>query len=45
MPNWSKEHFTVDEVPIPRRRNKRRVYKITDYNGDLVKGVRYPEEL
>ena len=45
MPNWSKEYFTVDEVPIPRRGNKRRVYKIADYNGDPVKGVWYPEEL
>ena len=45
MPNWSKEHFTVDEVPNPRRGNKRRVYKIADYNGDPVKGVWYPEEL
>ena len=45
MLNWSKEHFTVDEVPIPRRRNKRRVYKIAHYNGDPVKGVWYPEEL
>ena len=45
MPNWSKEQFTVDEVPIARRGNKRRVYKNTDYNGDPVKGVWYFEEL
>ena len=45
MPNWFKEHFTVDEVPNPRRGNKHRVYKIADYNGDTVKGVWYPEEL
>ena len=45
MPNWSKEHFTVDEVPIPRGGNKRRVYIIADYNGDPIKGVWYPEEL
>ena len=45
MPNWSKEHSIVDEVPIFRRGNKRRVYNIADYNGDPVKGVWYPEEL
>ena len=45
MPNWSKEHFTVNEVPIPRCGNKRRVYKIADYNNDTVKGVWYLEEL
>ena len=45
MPNWSKEHFTVDEVQNPRRGNKRRVYKIADYNNDPVTGVWYPEEL
>ena len=32
-------------MPIPRRGNTRRVYKIADYNGDPVKGVWYPEEL
>ena len=25
MPKWSKEYFTVDETPIPRRGNKRRI--------------------
>ena len=45
MPNWSKEYFTVDEVPIPRRGNKRRLYKIADYNGNPVKDVWFPEEL
>ena len=45
MPNWSMEHFTFDKLPIPRRGNKRRVYKIADYNGDPIKGVWYPEEL
>ena len=45
MPNWSKEHLTVDEVLIPRCGNKSRVYKITDDNGDPVKVVWYPEEL
>ena len=42
MPNWSKKHFTVDEAPSPRRGNRRRVYKIADYNGKPVKGVWYP---
>ena len=36
MHNWFKEHVTVDEVPNPRRGNKRRVYKIADCNGDPV---------
>ena len=45
MPNWSKEHFTVAEAPAPRRGNRRRVYKIADYNGEPVKGTWYPEEL
>ena len=38
MPNWSKEHFTVNKVQIPRGGNKRRVYKIAEYNGDPVNG-------
>ena len=45
MPNWSKEHFTVDEAPSPRRKNKRQVYKIADYNGEPIEGVWYPKEL
>ena len=45
MPNWSKEHFTVDEAPSPRHENRRRVYKIADYNSEPVNGVWYPEEL
>jgi hypothetical protein len=45
MPNWSKEHFIVDQVPEQRRGAKRRVYKIKDYNDEAVKGTLYPEEL
>ena len=45
MPNWSKEHFTVGEVPAARRGCKRRVYKISDYNGEPVTGSWYDEEL
>ena len=45
MSNWSKEHFTVDEAPIPHSWNKRRVYEIADYNGDQVKDVWYPLKL
>ena len=45
MPNWSTEYITVNEVPNPRRGNKRRIYKIADYNGDPVKGVWDPEKL
>ena len=45
MPNWSKEHFTVNEALSPRRGNRRRVYKIADYNGEPVKNAWYLEEL
>ena len=45
MPNWSKEHFTVAEIPKPRHGNRRRVYTIADDNGEPSKGVWYPEEL
>jgi len=45
MPNWSKEHFTIDEVPEPKRGTRRRVYKISDYNAEAIKGSWYPEEL
>ena len=39
MPHWSKEHFTVEESPAPRKGSKRRVYKISDYNGVPVTGI------
>ena len=39
MPKWSKEHFTVGEVPTARQGSKRRVYKISDYNGEPVTGT------
>jgi hypothetical protein len=45
MPNWSKEHFQVREVPQPRTGTKRPVYKLEDYAGDGVNGSWYPEEL
>jgi len=45
MPNWSKEHFIVDQDAEQRRGTKRRVYKIKDYNDEPVKGKWYPEEL
>ena len=47
LPNWSKEHFTVNApAPGPRRRNtKRRVYKLSDYNGEAMLGSWYPEEV
>ena len=45
MPNWSKEHFSIGEVPQARKATKRRVYKINDYNGEPVIGSWYPEEL
>lgn len=45
MPNWSKEHFQVRDVPQSRKRAKRPVYKLEDFSGDEVKGSWYPEEL
>lgn len=45
MPNWSKEHFVVDQVPEQKRATKRRVYKIKDYSDEAVKGTWYPEEV
>ena len=39
MPNWSKDHFTVGETPAVRQGIKRRVYKISDYNGEPVSGT------
>jgi len=45
MPNWSKEHFQVRDVPQPRKAAKRPIYKLEDYSGDEVKGSWYPEEL
>jgi transposase InsO family protein len=47
MPNWSQEHFTVNPTPPgpPRKGTKRGVYKLTDYNGEPIRGVWYPEEV
>ena len=45
MPNWTKEHLTVSQAVPPKRRTKRRVYKLVDYNNEAVKGSWYPEEL
>jgi len=45
MPNWSKEHYQVRDVPPPRKRTKRSVYKLEDYDGDAVQGSWYPEEI
>ena len=45
MPNVSKEHFTVEEAPAAHNGSKRRVYKISDYNGEPVSGTWYDEEL
>ena len=45
MPNWSKEHYTVDAAPAARQGSTRRVYKIRDYNGEPVTGTWYNEEL
>ena len=45
MPNWTKKHVTVSQAMQPRRRAKRRVYKLVDYNDEAVKDSWYPEEL
>ena len=47
MPNWSKEHFTVNASPLgpPRKNTKRRVYKLTDYDGEPMLKSYYPEEV
>lgn len=52
MPNWSKEHFTVDDVGAAtskghhkRKPLRRPVYKISDYDKEPIQGTWYPEEL
>ena len=45
LPNWSKEHFQVKDVPEPKRGAKRPVYKLEDYSGEEVKGSWYSKEL
>ena len=45
MPNWTKEHFTVSQTVPPKKGTKRLVYKLMDYNDEVVKGSWYPEEL
>ena len=45
MPNWLKEHFTVSEASAARKGSKRRVYRISDYNGEPVTGIWYDDEL
>ena len=45
MPNLIKEHFTVSKAVPPRKRTKRRIYKLMDYNDETVKGSWYPEEI
>ena len=41
IPNWSEEHFLVQS----HRRNPRTVYKLTDKEGEELKGSWYPEEV
>ena len=43
IPNWKKEHFTVSKAVPPRKKTKRRVYKLVDYNDEDVIGSWYPE--
>ena len=45
MPNLNKEHFTVSKAVPPRKGTKRRVYKLVEYNDEIVKGSWYLEEL
>ena len=41
IPNWSEEHFLVQSD----KRNPRTVYKLTDKEGEELKGSWYPEEV
>ena len=45
LPNWSKVHFQVKDVPESKREAKRSVYKLEDYSGEEIKGSWYPAEL
>ena len=45
MPNWTKEHFTMNQAVPSIRGTKCRLYKLVDYNDKAVKGSWYPEEL
>ena len=45
MPNLTKEQFTVSQAVPHRRGTKRRVYKLVDYNDEVVKGSWYLEKL
>ena len=45
MRNWTKEHFTVSQAVPPRKRTKRRIYNLVDYNDEDVKINWYWEEL
>lgn len=49
MPNWSREHFLIDnragEGTFGGARPNRPTYKLKDYNGESVSGTWYPEEL
>ena len=45
LPNWSKEHFQIMDVPEAKLGAKRPVYKLEDYSGEEVKGSWYFEKL
>jgi len=47
MPNWTKEHFTIEKSvqDHSHMKSKRRVYKIIDFSGEPINGSFYPEEL
>ena len=42
LPNWSEEHFIVDDV---NSKSRRRVYKLKDYEKEDVTGSWYEDEL
>ena len=42
LPNWSEEHFIVEDVNSKARR---RIYKLKDYEKEDVKGSWYEDEL
>jgi len=47
MPNWTKEHFTIAESAPDhsKKKSRRQVYKIKDFDGEPITGSFYPEEL
>ena len=45
IPNWTINHFKVNQTVSPKRGTKPRVYKLVEYNDEAVKGSWYPEQI